>query len=55
MMNIVDIILIAVIAAVVILAARRVILDRRSGKSCSCGCESCGKNCPMRNGDNKIQ
>ena len=36
--NIVDIILVIVIAALVIRAVVKIRNDRRSGKSCSCGC-----------------
>ena len=36
--NIVDIILVIVIAALVIRAFLKIRNDRRSGKSCSCGC-----------------
>ena len=46
-MNIVDWILIFLIAVVFILALRKMIMDRKNHKSCSCGgdCSSCSKKC----------
>ena len=44
-MKALDIVIIAVIAVAVIFAAYRIYKKRKSG--CSCGCESCGGNCPM--------
>ena len=46
-MNVVDYILLIVLAAVVVLALRKIIRDRRSGKLCSCGDGSgrCGGRC----------
>jgi hypothetical protein len=38
-----DIILILLIAAVVGLALRRVLMNRRKGKNCGCGCEGCDR------------
>ena len=41
-MNIIDILLIAVIAAAVALAVRRIIKNRKNGTcSCGCGCSGC--------------
>ena len=50
-MNTVDIILIILLAAAVFFAARKVIKDKKSGKSCSCGCSGCNKDCPARRED----
>lgn len=47
-MNAADIILILIIAAVVFLAVRKVIKDRKNGKSCSCGCSGCSADCPVK-------
>ena len=43
-MNLADILLILVIACAAFLAVRKMIRDRKSGKTCSCGCGSsnCG-------------
>ena len=40
-MKIIDIILLLILAAVVFLAIRKLVRDRRSGKACSCGCSGC--------------
>ncbi len=57
-MNGIDILLTAVIAAVVILAVRKMYKDRKNGKLCSCGesgcdgnCGSCGAGCARRGED----
>lgn len=42
-MNVMDILLLAVIAAGVVLVVRKMIRDKKEGKSC-CGC-SCGGSC----------
>ena len=47
-MQITDILLIVLIAAALVLAVRSVIRAKKSGKSCSCGCDcsrcgGCGK------------
>ncbi len=45
-MNAIDIILLAAVFAAVALAARRVLRNKRQGKSsCGCDCGSCGCNC----------
>ena len=36
-----DILLVLLIAGAVLLAAVKILRDRRKGKSCSCGCASC--------------
>ena len=36
-----DILLITLIAAALLLAIRKIIRDRRRGKTCSCGCAHC--------------
>ena len=36
-----DILLVLLIAAAVLLALRKIVRDRRRGKSCSCGCSDC--------------
>lgn len=40
-MNVIDLILVLILAAVVFLAVRKLVRDRRSGKACSCGCSGC--------------
>ena len=48
-MNIWDIALIAVLAAAVGFAVRRVLRTRKNGGcGCGCGCEGCTKGCGMR-------
>lgn len=39
-MNLIDIVLLTVIAAAVALAVRRLVISRKTG-TCSCGCEGC--------------
>lgn len=36
-----DILLVALIAAALFLAVRKIVRDRRRGKGCSCGCGGC--------------
>ena len=40
-MNVIDLILVLILAAVVFLAVRKLVRDRKSGKTCSCGCSGC--------------
>lgn len=40
-MNLVEILLTVFLIAAVIAAAAAIIVRKRSGKSCSCGCEGC--------------
>ena len=50
-MNTLDMILLALIAAAVVLAIRKIRSDRRQGKGClSCGgnCAGCGMDCGQR-------
>lgn len=44
-MNIVDILLIAGITLVLILAVRKCIRDRKQSKCCGGSCSQCGQNC----------
>ena len=36
-----DILLVLLVAGAVLLAAVKILRDRRTGKGCSCGCSSC--------------
>ncbi|MBP0977765.1 MAG: FeoB-associated Cys-rich membrane protein [Oscillospiraceae bacterium] len=48
-MNIWDIVIILLVALAVGAAVRKMILNKRSGKSnCGCGCAECSKNCSFR-------
>ena len=47
-MNPVDIILVVLIAAAVFFAVRKVVTDKKRGKSCSCGCSMCSADCPAK-------
>ena len=40
-MNVIDLILVLILAAVVFLAVRKLVRDRKGGKTCSCGCSGC--------------
>ena len=46
-MNLVEILIIAVLALAVFFALRRMIRMRKSG-GCGCGCADCDKACPVR-------
>lgn len=46
-----DILLTLLIAAALLLALRKIIRDRRRGKSCACGCDGC----PASSGCNKLR
>ena len=37
-MNIADVLILIAVACAALLAVRKIVRDRRSGKSCSCGC-----------------
>ena len=43
-----DILLVALVVAALCLALRKLIRDRRRGKSCSWGCAACAADCPRR-------
>ena len=48
-MNIWDIVIILLVALAVAAAVRKMILNKRSGKShCGCGCAECSRNCINR-------
>ena len=48
-MNIWDIVIILLVALAVGAAIRKMILNKRSGKSnCGCGCAECSRNCINR-------
>ena len=48
-MNGADWIIILLVIAAAVLALRRIILDRKNGKACSCGCGGCsGKACSVK-------
>ena len=44
-MNLIDYLLLLLIAGAVILALRKIHKDRKNGKSCSCGSSSCSGSC----------
>lgn len=46
-MNAIDIVLVAAIALATVLAAARLIRNRRKGK-CACGCENCACGCDKK-------
>ena len=48
-MSIVEIAIIAVLAAAVFFAVRRIVKMKKSG-GCSCGCAGCSKACAMAHG-----
>ena len=48
-MNIWDIVIILLVALAVGAAVRKMILNKRSGKSnCGCGCQNCSGNCAVK-------
>ncbi|MBR3357666.1 MAG: FeoB-associated Cys-rich membrane protein [Solobacterium sp.] len=50
-----DVIVIAVLACLVILAVRSMANDRRKGRGCGYGCAGCTRNCARRNAGMKTQ
>ena len=46
-MNVWDIVILAVVAAALFLAVRKVRRNRRTG-GCGCGCEGCSKSCGQK-------
>ena len=46
--NPVEIIIISLLCAAVIAAVAAIIIRKRKGKGCSCGCEHCKYSCPTR-------
>ena len=47
-MSAADIIVIAVLTALVVLIAAGLIRRRKKGGSCSCGCDGCSRSCGKR-------
>ena len=47
-MNLIDIVLLAILAVAVFFALRRIVLDRRAGRSCGGNCAGCQLDCKKR-------
>ena len=47
-MNVFDFVILAVVIVAVGFAIRRVILNKKQGKSCGCNCAGCSMNCSKR-------
>ena len=53
-MNIWDIVIILIVALAVGAAVRRIIINRKSGRSsCGCGCQNCSRNCAVKSIEKK--
>lgn len=47
-MNLVNIVLVIIIASILVAIIVHMVLNHKKGNDCSCGCERCKQNCGMK-------